>query len=67
MSTEIKKISKELKDLSLQLKNEGHPNYHNEAKRLINIKYGKSWRESLVIEDLKTNTSSCDFGKISHY
>lgn len=38
-------ISKELKALILKLKSENHPNYLIEARRIINTKYGKGWRE----------------------
>ena len=36
----------ELKQLSAKLEEEGHRNYHNEARRLINEKYGVGWREN---------------------
>lgn len=57
-------IFKELKELSDKLKSEGHPNYHNEARRLINVKYGKDWRDKNRIRSI--NNSDKDFN-ISYY
>lgn len=62
MITEAKKkmwkISKELKTLSNKYKAEGHPNYHNQARKDINLKYGKFWRDKLVLEDFNTNPNA---------
>lgn len=44
-----KAISKELRLISDKLKSEAHPNYHNEARSIINKKYGKGWREELML------------------
>lgn len=40
-------ISKELKLLSKNFKQQGFKNYHNKARCEINKKYGKFWREDL--------------------
>ncbi len=49
-------IRKELKELSMKLKSEGHPNYHNDARSIINKKYGNGWRESnLKTDNVKMN------------
>ncbi len=53
-------ISKELKALILKLKSENHPNYLIEARRIINAKYGKGWRE-------RNNITSGNIGAVNAY
>ena len=48
----IKQISKEVKETSDKLKQQGHPNYHIEARHIINLKYGKWWRERLELKKI---------------
>ena len=57
-------IFKELKLLSNKLKNEGNKDHHNEARRLINLKYGKDWRDKLQIKELN---KSKEYIKINYY
>lgn len=40
-----KQIVRELKALSDKFKAEGKSDYHNLARKEINTKYGKGWRE----------------------
>jgi len=60
-----KKISKELKELSSKLENDGVKGFHDKARAEINKKYGKFWRENLRIEDVNANGES--FVKMSYY
>ena len=61
---EQKRISKELRSLSIKLKSERHKNHHNEARRQINKKYGKGWRETL---EFKKPINDKDYGEMSYY
>ena len=47
---EMKRISKEIKTLSLKLKEEGFKNHHDMARCEANKKYGKGWREELQMQ-----------------
>lgn len=42
-----KSISRELRELSTKLENEGIKDFHNQARCTINKKYGKGWRSEL--------------------
>ena len=55
-----KQICEEKKKIINNLKIQGHINPINEANRIINIKYGKGWREE---NNIKTN----NVGTVSHY
>ena len=57
-------IFKELKLLSEKLKSENHPDYHNEARKQINLKYGKDWRDKIKIDNLNQSKTPL---KMSHY
>ena len=47
VSTSYSSVMKELKMLYRSMKKEGHPNFRNEARSIINKKYGAGWREGL--------------------
>lgn len=54
-------IRKELKLLSDKLKSENHPNYHNEACKQINDKYGKDWRTKESFKTIAANVIKMDY------
>lgn len=61
INNKLKKISKELKELSIKFEEQGLKNFHNLARYEINKKYGKGWREDLEL--MKTEK----FIKMNYY
>lgn len=66
---EARRISKELKDISKQLESQGVKNFHNEARSIINFKYGKGWRARLDLLSLQEYPENHKgrFNNMSHY
>lgn len=60
-------IEAELRSLTKLLKHQGHKNASNEAHRLINLKYGKGWREEYKLISHNSNPKLYVIGKMSYY
>ena len=63
----LKSIMNELRKLKYELKLKKHCNPTNEAQMRINKKYGKGWRESLTLEDMKLNPQNYKFKNYESY
>jgi len=66
IQAEITRIIRERGTLSRKLQADGHPNPKNEASRLINLKYGKGWKEKLELQD-PTREYGKNLLKVSYY